>query len=83
MLRRRIRVVAKDWLEITSLLEVNLPKVAQTDLHYTNLFEFPLLFSVLVIIMYIDDVDVIILALAWMFVLCDVGIPTSRNFKQI
>ncbi len=73
MLRRRIRVVNEgfDWrYYITFEGEKPPRKSLQTDLHFTNLFEFPLLFFVTcLVIMYIDDVDVIILALAWIFVL--------------
>ena len=73
MLRRRIRVVIEgfDWRYYLTFEGEKPPrKSLQTDLHFTNLFEFPLLFFVTcLVIMYIDDVDVIILTLAWIFVL--------------
>ena len=73
MLRRRIRVVNEgfDWRYYLTFEGEKPPrKSLQTDLHFTNLFEFPLLFFVTcLVIMYIDDVDVIILTLAWIFVL--------------
>ena len=73
MLRRRLKSVKEgfNWrYYITFEGEKPPRKSLQTDLHYTNQFEFPVLFFLTcIIIMVIDELDWIGLTLAWSFVI--------------
>ena len=73
MLHRRRKVVREgfDWrYYITFEGEKPPRKALQKDLHFSNLFEIPMLFfPTCIVVMILDQVDMTILALAWSFFL--------------
>jgi len=73
MLHRRRKSVREgfDWrYYITFEGEKPPRKALQTDLHFSNLFEFPMLFfPTCIVVMILDQVDTAILTLSWSFFL--------------